>query len=88
MYIDIEKVLKLAEVALPEIEIVIKRTRENMYYPFICRWYLFNVENGICTVENFKDPFTLMEDRRNSHEVAQQIAQIIDDFFYNLREAH
>lgn len=84
MYVDIEKVFKLAAITLPEKKEEIQKIKENEYYPFLYRGYLFKCEWNRCEWEDEKEAFTQEIDIKLEKELAYQIVDIIAEFFRKL----
>ena len=87
MYIDIEKVFNLAEIALPERKEDIKQIKENEYYPFICRGVLFKYEFFVCQWEVVKEVFNQPTDIMKEQCISTEITKIVEDFFNHLLPA-
>lgn len=84
MYVDIKKVFKLAETTLPEKKEEIKKIKENEYYPFLYRGYLFKCEWDFCKWEVVKEAFTDETDIKLEQELAHKITDIVAEFFRKL----
>lgn len=87
MYIDIEKVLKLAETALSDKKEAINKIKKNEYFPFVYREYLFKYEFGVCQWEATKEAFTQPTDIMNESILAAEVKNIIEAFFNHLLPA-
>lgn len=84
MYIDIKKVFKLAEIALPKQKEEIQKIQKNIYYPFVSENYLFKYEWEACQWEVAREAFTQDTDIRLEQECAYEITKIIAAFFNKL----
>ncbi len=87
MYIDIEKIFNLVEVAMPDKKAEIDRIRNNVYFSFVYRGISFKIEEYVCTWDVKKEMFIQLSDITRQFELAYDIKNIIETFFYYLRAA-
>ena len=85
MYINIRKVLKLAEITLPHKTEKIQKIQKSYYFPFICRDYAFENSYGVYSWEAVSESFNNVEDIEQEKQLSWDIANIIADFYDSLR---
>lgn len=85
MYIDIEKVLKLAEITLPHKAEKIQKIQKSYYFPFVYRDYAFENSYGVYSWEAVSESFNNVEDREQEKQLSWEIVNIIEDFYNSLR---
>lgn len=87
MYINVEKIFNLAEVAMPDKKAKIDKIRHNVYFPFVCRGFSFKIDEYVCTWDVKIEMFVQPSDILNQYGTAHDIKNIIETFFYYLRAA-
>lgn len=87
MYVNIEKIFNIVQVELPDKKEEINKIKNNVYFSFVCRSFLFKVNECKCTYEEKMEMFVQPNDILNAYGVALDIKHIIETFFYYLRAA-
>ncbi len=84
MYVNIKKVLKLAEITMPTNKEKLQKIQKNYYFPFVYRDYSFHFEYN-CTWEATTEAFTRAADIESEAQLAIKIAQTVEEFFESIR---
>ena len=89
MYINIEKVLILAEITLPHKAEKIQKIQKSYYFPFVYRDYIFEYSATDCTWGVYKwekpETFNRSEDIEQAWRIARETTEIIEEFFESIR---